>query len=112
MLAGATVGGGTRINWAASFKLPPHVRKEWAEEHGLADFNGPRFDRAMDAVFDRVGVTTGAAFTVHLVVGRVLPLLVPKPLAKSTQAESAGSKYFVYILCWSCLDLYSLKSIV
>eukprot|EP00884_Botryococcus_braunii_P009550 jgi/Botrbrau1/18597/Bobra.0367s0039.1 len=59
VLAGATVGGGTRINWAASFKLPPHVRKEWAEEHGLPDFNGPRFDRAMDAVSDRVGVTTG-----------------------------------------------------
>ncbi len=26
VLAGATLGGGTRINWCASFKTPPHVR--------------------------------------------------------------------------------------
>lgn len=28
VLAGATLGGGTRINWCASFKTPQHVRCE------------------------------------------------------------------------------------
>ncbi len=65
------MGGGTRINWAASFKLPPHVRKEWAEEHGVSDFNGPRFDRAMDAVCDRVGVTSGVPLRVTVAVEAV-----------------------------------------
>jgi len=26
VLAGSTLGGGTRINWCASFQTPPHVR--------------------------------------------------------------------------------------
>jgi long-chain-alcohol oxidase len=61
VLAGAGVGGGTRINWCASFPTPAHVRKEWAEEHGLPDMVGPRFDRALAAVCGRVGVSTGVA---------------------------------------------------
>ena len=28
VLAGYALGGGTRINWCASFRTPPHVR--WA----------------------------------------------------------------------------------
>ncbi|KAK9827599.1 hypothetical protein WJX81_002935 [Elliptochloris bilobata] len=59
ILAGATLGGGTRINWQASFRTPAHVRREWASEHGLEAFNTPRYDRALDAVWQRIGVTTG-----------------------------------------------------
>lgn len=29
VMAGSTLGGGTRINWCASFKTPPHVRWAW-----------------------------------------------------------------------------------
>jgi len=60
ILAGATLGGGTRINWQASFRTPAHVRREWAAEHGLTAFESPRYDRALDAVWQRCGVTTGA----------------------------------------------------
>lgn len=59
ILAGATLGGGTRVNWQASFRTPAHVRREWAGEHGLEAFNSPRYDRALDAVWQRIGVTTG-----------------------------------------------------
>lgn len=41
VLAGSTLGGGTRINWCASFKTPPHVR--WARcpcNCGLAGTRG------------------------------------------------------------------------
>eukprot|EP00884_Botryococcus_braunii_P016652 jgi/Botrbrau1/3670/Bobra.0008s0004.2 len=59
LLAGATVGGGTRINWCASFPTPEHVRREWAEEHGLENFASYRFTRALDAVCKAGGVYVG-----------------------------------------------------
>ncbi len=59
ILAGATLGGGTRINWSASFATPDHVRKEWAEQHGLEVFASEEYDRALAAVTERLGVTTG-----------------------------------------------------
>jgi hypothetical protein len=36
VLAGATLGGGTRVNWCASFRTPAHVRQAgvWARESG------------------------------------------------------------------------------
>lgn len=61
VLAGATLGGGTRVNWCASFRTPPHVRREWAEEHGLPAFALGEYDRALDAVCARLGVGTGVA---------------------------------------------------
>ncbi|CAL8466534.1 g6070 [Coccomyxa elongata] len=59
ILAGATLGGGTRINWSASFATPDHVRKEWSEQHGLKVFTSEEYDRALAAVTERLGVTTG-----------------------------------------------------
>ena len=35
------------------------MRREWATEHGLEAFNTPRYDRALDAIWQRIGVTTG-----------------------------------------------------
>ena len=61
ILAGSTLGGGTRVNWQASFKTPEHVRREWATEHGLPVIASEQYDRALRAVCTRLGVTTGAA---------------------------------------------------
>ncbi|DBA72909.1 TPA: hypothetical protein ACH3X2_009868 [Trebouxia sp. C0005] len=55
--AGATVGGGTRINWCVSFRTPEHVRKEWAGEHDLPVFTSDTYTHAMDAVCQRLGVS-------------------------------------------------------
>ncbi|KAL3157363.1 hypothetical protein ABBQ32_011841 [Trebouxia sp. C0010 RCD-2024] len=55
--AGATVGGGTRVNWCVSFRTPEHVRREWSEEYGLPMFTSDRYTRAMDAVCKRLGVS-------------------------------------------------------
>jgi long-chain-alcohol oxidase len=56
ILAGSGVGGGTRVNWCASFRTPPHVREEWAEEHGLDFMITDEYTEALDVVCGRLGV--------------------------------------------------------
>jgi choline dehydrogenase-like flavoprotein len=55
--AGAMLGGGTVINYTTSFRTAGEVRHQWAHEHGLPAFADARFDAALDAVADRLGVT-------------------------------------------------------
>lgn len=54
--AGATLGGGTTVNWTNCLRTRPWVREEWAGEHGLDDVAGPEFDRHLDAVSRRISV--------------------------------------------------------
>jgi long-chain-alcohol oxidase len=61
ILAGATVGGGSAVNWSACIKTPDEVREEWAGENGLPLFTSPGYVAAMDKVFERIGVTAGCA---------------------------------------------------
>lgn len=58
ILAGSVFGGGTAINWSASFRTPHHVRQEWAEKYGLDYFLSDGFADSVDAVCDRMGVST------------------------------------------------------
>ena len=53
--AGATLGGGTVINWTNCLRTTPWVREQWAREHGLEGLDTPAFDRHMDAVMARIG---------------------------------------------------------
>jgi choline dehydrogenase-like flavoprotein len=55
MQAGATLGGGTVINWTNCLRTTPWVREQWAHEHGLEGLDTPAFDRHMDAVMARIG---------------------------------------------------------
>ena len=54
--AGATLGGGTTINWTNCLRTRPWVREQWAREHGLTGVDGPEFDAHLDAVFERLSV--------------------------------------------------------
>ncbi|KZV31733.1 hypothetical protein F511_00537 [Dorcoceras hygrometricum] len=56
LLAGSTVGGGSTINWSASIQTPPHVIKEWSENHGLELFDSKKFAKALDVVCRKMGV--------------------------------------------------------
>eukprot|EP00892_Ulva_mutabilis_P009280 jgi/Ulvmu1/6724/UM030_0057.1 len=58
ILAGTGIGGGSRINWCASFRTPPHVRREWAQQHGAAFVDTAAYTRALDVVCGRLGVHT------------------------------------------------------
>ncbi|XP_051151601.1 long-chain-alcohol oxidase FAO4A-like [Andrographis paniculata] len=56
LLAGSTVGGGSKINWSASIRTPPHVVRDWSENHGLHFFRSRGYEHAMDVVCGRMGV--------------------------------------------------------
>ncbi|KAF6266547.1 GMC oxidoreductase-domain-containing protein [Scenedesmus sp. NREL 46B-D3] len=63
VLAGSTLGGGTKINWTASLRTPEHVRREWAAAPHSLGVLGPdsqAFSAALDAVCSRLGVSTGS----------------------------------------------------
>jgi len=53
--AGATLGGGTVVNWTNSLRTHPWVREEWARDFGLVGLDGADFDRHLDAVLERTG---------------------------------------------------------
>ncbi len=77
ILAGASVGGGTTINWMTCFDAPIPVRHEWANEHGLAGFDGPPGDEDFAAVRGELGVSPA-------------PALPPKDAALVAGARAVG----------------------
>lgn len=58
VLAGSTLGGGTTINWCASFRTPDHVLAEWEQTYGVTGFTGADYQAALDAVSKRMNVNT------------------------------------------------------
>jgi long-chain-alcohol oxidase len=58
IVAGSTLGGGTVVNYTTSFKTPPHVLEEWAKVSGSELFASGEVEASLDAVAERLGVTT------------------------------------------------------
>ncbi|HEY6761051.1 MAG TPA: FAD-dependent oxidoreductase [Baekduia sp.] len=57
LMTGASLGGGSTVNWTNCLRTYDWVRAEWEEAHGLEGLAGPEFDRHLDAVSARIGVT-------------------------------------------------------
>jgi hypothetical protein len=58
VLAGSCVGGGSSINWSASFRTPTNVLKDWVDM-GLKQFGpGLEFDKSMDIVHKLMNVNS------------------------------------------------------
>ncbi|MGZ6269038.1 MAG: GMC family oxidoreductase N-terminal domain-containing protein [Candidatus Limnocylindrales bacterium] len=55
ILAGATVGGGTTVNWATCLPPSPVVRREWTRDHGLDGFDGPELDEDLATLETELG---------------------------------------------------------
>ncbi|KAJ1426748.1 hypothetical protein B484DRAFT_450537 [Ochromonadaceae sp. CCMP2298] len=56
VLAGSCVGGGSTINWSASFRTPDFVTADWASQ-GMAQFGkGGAFSQSLDAVHSLLGI--------------------------------------------------------
>jgi hypothetical protein len=56
ILAGSTWGGGGTVNWSAALQTQAYVRQEWTD-NGLPFFNSLMFQKSLDRVCDRIGVT-------------------------------------------------------
>jgi choline dehydrogenase-like flavoprotein len=59
--AGATLGGGTTVNWSNCVRTPDPVRRRWAAVHGLDGLDGPAYDDHLDAVLARIGANEEAS---------------------------------------------------
>ena len=59
LMAGWAMGGGTTVNWTNCLRTRAWVREEWAAA-GLEDV-GTGFERHLDAVWERLGVTEAAS---------------------------------------------------
>jgi choline dehydrogenase-like flavoprotein len=57
LLAGATLGGGTTVNWQTCLDLPPPIRAEWAQLSGCRHFVEDSFGRSLKAVNNRLQVS-------------------------------------------------------
>ncbi|HEV2811392.1 MAG TPA: GMC family oxidoreductase N-terminal domain-containing protein [Acidimicrobiales bacterium] len=57
LYAGACLGGGTVVNFSTAFRTPDEIRAEWAR-HGVGALDSDDFTNSLDAVWDRLGVTT------------------------------------------------------
>jgi long-chain-alcohol oxidase len=58
IVAGSTLGGGTVVNYTTSFTTPDRVLADWAEVSGVEAFVSGEVAASLDAVAERVGVTT------------------------------------------------------
>lgn len=56
ILAGATLGGGTTVNWQTSLRLPDQICEEWAARSGCSLFVEPSFSESFAAVEARLNV--------------------------------------------------------
>jgi len=56
ILAGSTLGGGTVINWSASFRTPDPVLQEWERDYGVSGLTSADYQNALDSVSQRINV--------------------------------------------------------
>jgi choline dehydrogenase-like flavoprotein len=61
LMTGANLGGGSTINWSNCLRTHAWVREEWERDHGLEGLAGAEYDRHLDEVSARIGVTTGCS---------------------------------------------------
>jgi len=58
ILAGATLGGGSAMNWSCCLPLPQQVREEWARDFGLDWAAGEQMTEAVERVRERLAMHT------------------------------------------------------
>ena len=58
LLAGSCLGGGTVVNYTWCFRPPDFVREDWKQRFGLTDWAGQDFDDSLDAVWERISISS------------------------------------------------------
>ncbi len=73
LLAGSALGGGTTVNWTTSLRPPDDLLREWETDYGFSGAAGAAFQDSLDAVSQRIHVTTEEslpnALNAHLEAG-------------------------------------------
>jgi choline dehydrogenase-like flavoprotein len=62
LFAGATLGGGTEVNWMNCVRTPDRVRKDWAHNFGIDGVDTASYDRYMDVVEQRISAAPTTAY--------------------------------------------------
>ena len=57
LMTGSNLGGGSTVNWTNCLRTYDWVREEWERDHGLEGLAGAEYDRHLDTVSARIGVT-------------------------------------------------------
>jgi choline dehydrogenase-like flavoprotein len=66
ILSGATLGGGTTVNWSCCLPLPLSIREEWVKQHNLPQFSSPGdFDESLKTVYNDMNVITDGKAIKH-----------------------------------------------
>ncbi len=58
ILAGSCIGGGTTVNWSASFRTPDYILAEWAKEHDNPQFLDPDYEKCFDFIEKKTRINT------------------------------------------------------
>jgi long-chain-alcohol oxidase len=58
IVAGSCLGGGTVVNYTWCFRPPDYVLEDWKRDFGLADWASADFDASLDAVWERISVSS------------------------------------------------------
>lgn len=77
IMQGRTVGGGTVVNWATSFRTPPQVLQHWVTTYGLTDLSESKLAPWFAAVEKRMSIKRwgGALNGINSVLQRGLSAL-------------------------------------
>ena len=101
IFAGSCLGGGTTVNWSASFRTPDYILEEWAQEHDNPHFIDPEYQHCFRAIEARTHISTAystphnpqnealfkGAQTLHMHAG-IIPRNVSGPTSGKTGEQS------------------------
>jgi long-chain-alcohol oxidase len=89
ILAGSTIGGGSTVNWTASFKTPSHVLTDWKDHYHLPWFEKDgEFEQSMNYVLSRMNVNTENSYFDDEVEAKEKGVVTGKPLSSFVMNEN------------------------
>ena len=117
LLAGASLGGGTTVNWQSCFRTPDDVREEWADVSSCSFFTADSFTECLDSVWRRIAASTeeseinennnaicrGAqalGYRWSVIAATHSGVMSPNAVTVCSGAESAGNRARRRLICW------------
>ncbi|CAK9437244.1 uncharacterized protein LODBEIA_P16220 [Lodderomyces beijingensis] len=99
ILAGATFGGGTTVNWSACLTTPFKVRKEWYDDYGVEFAATDTYDKCQDYVWRQMGASTEGI--THSLANKII-IDGGKKLGYQSRAIAQNSGGHIHHPCGHC----------